>query len=667
MSGKPENTFPGRDEKPESVSSGMNGKPEGGFPGKDRRPGSGIRKGTVKRLASFVWKGYSVRLVAAFLCIVISALSTTVAAVFMQKLIDEVIIPGIDSGLSAVMSGLISILSVLAVIYAAGVIATFVQARSMAIISQGTLKRFRDAMFTRMQTLPVRYFDTHATGDIMSTYTNDTDALRQILGMSLPQLTQSLIAITSVFLMMLSYSIWLTLVVIAVLVIMSFVTKKFGGESTKYMMAQQKSLAAEEGFVEEMMSGQKVIKVFTHEDETKKSFDIYNEQLRKDGERANMAGNVLMPILNNIGNVMYVLIAFAGGMMVIAGATNISLRGIHPVTIGIIVSFLSMSRQLSQTVGQISSQVAVIAMGLAGAGRIFELMDEEPEADSGDVTLVNARRTADGGLEEASEKTGLWAWKQPNDDGTFAYVELKGDVRCEHVDFGYVPEKDVLHDISLYAKPGQKIAFVGSTGAGKTTIINLISRFYDINGGTITYDGIDISRIRKPDLRHSLGVVLQDVNLFTGTVLDNIRYGRLDATDEECIAAAKLANADDFITRLPDGYDTVLSGNGSQLSQGQRQLITIARAAIEDPPVMILDEATSSIDTRTEALVQRGMDNLMDGRTVFVIAHRLSTVRNADAIMVLDHGKIIERGSHDDLIAMKGTYYRLYTGAFELE
>ncbi len=633
----------------------------------NRERPKGAGKGTIKRLAAFVWQGYSVRLVVSLICIVISALSTTIAAIFMQRLIDEVIIPGIDSGLASVMGGLISILGMMATIYAAGVVATFIQARSMAIISQGTLKRFRDAMFSRMQTLPVSYFDTHATGDIMSTYTNDTDALRQILGMSLPQLIQSLLSITSVFLMMLWYSIWLTLVVIAVLAVMFAVTKKFGGESTKYMMAQQKSLAVEEGFVEEMMSGQKVIKVFTHEDETKRSFDEYNEQLRQDGERANKAGNVLMPILNNIGNLMYVLLAFVGGLMVIVGATNISLHGIHPVTIGIIVSFLSMSRQLSQTVGQVSSQVAIIAMGLAGAGRIFALMDEIPEADNGNVTLVNARRTPDGALEETEKKTGLWAWKVPEENGIFSYVELKGDVRCEHVCFGYVPEKEILHDISLYAKPGQKIAFVGSTGAGKTTIINLISRFYDINSGVITYDGIDITRIRKPDLRHSLGVVLQDVNLFTGTVMDNIRYGRLDATDEDCIAAAKLANAHDFITRLPDGYDTVLSGNGSQLSQGQRQLITIARAAIEDPPVMILDEATSSIDTRTEALVQDGMDNLMKGRTVFVIAHRLSTVRNANAIMVLEHGRIIERGSHDDLIALKGTYYRLYTGAFELE
>ena len=629
--------------------------------------GAGGGDGTVRRLAAFVWQGYSVRLVVSFICIIVSALSTTVATIFMQRLIDEVIMPGIESGLASVMRGLISILSMMAIIYAAGVIATFVQSRSMAIIAQGTLKRFRDAMFTRMQTLPVRYFDTHATGDIMSTYTNDTDALRQILGMSVPQLFQSLISITSVFLMMLWYSIWLTLVVIAVLMIMFAITKKFGGESTKYMMAQQKSLAAEEGFIEEMMSGQKVIKVFTHEDETKKNFDIYNEQLRKDGERANTAGNVLMPILNNIGNLMYVLLAFIGGLMVINEVTNISLHGIHPVTIGIIVSFLSMSRQLSQTVGQVSSQVAVIAMGIAGARRIFALMDEEPEEDEGDVTLVNVRRLSDGELKETEERTGLWAWKIPCENGTAAYTELKGDVRCEHVDFGYVPEKEILHDISLYAKPGQKIAFVGSTGAGKTTIINLISRFYDINGGRITYDGIDITRIKKPDLRHSLGVVLQDVNLFTGTVMDNIRYGRLDASDEECIEAARLANADDFITRLPDGYNTVLSGNGAQLSQGQRQLITIARAAIEDPPVMILDEATSSIDTRTEALVQQGMDNLMSGRTVFVIAHRLSTVRNADAIMVLEHGRIIERGSHDDLIALKGTYYKLYTGAFELE
>ena len=627
----------------------------------------GMDGGVIKRLAGFVWSSYKFRIVIVTFCVIFSALSATISAVFMQQLVDDVIMPGIENGLDSVMGNLIRILFIMASIFAIGVVATFIQARFMAVIAQGTLKKFRDAMFSKMQTLPIRYFDTHATGDIMSTYTNDTDTLRQIIGQSFPALIQSTLSIISVFIMMMYYSIWLTLTVIATIVVMVQITKKFGGESTKYMLAQQKSLATEEGFIEEMMSGQKVIKVFTHEDEAKEEFDFLNEQLRADGERANIAGNVLMPILHNVGNLMYVLIAFVGGLLVILGATNISLHGIHPITIGIIVSFLSMSRQLSQTVGQISNQVAMIAMGLAGAKRIYALIDEEPEEDNGYVTLVNAVRNEDGTISETDHKTGLWAWKHPHKDGTVDYVELKGDVRMEEVDFGYVPEKQVLYDISLYAKPGQKIAFVGATGAGKTTITNLINRFYDIPDGKIRYDGINITKIRKPDLRHSLGVVLQDVNLFTGTVMDNIRYGRLDATDEECIAAAKLANADDFITRLPDGYNTVLTGNGAQLSQGQRQLISIARAAVADPPVMILDEATSSIDTRTEALVQQGMDNLMHGRTVFVIAHRLSTVRNSDAIMVLDHGRIIERGDHDDLIAQKGTYYRLYTGAFELE
>jgi ATP-binding cassette subfamily B protein len=434
------------------------------------------------------------------------------------------------------------------------------------------------------------------------------------------------------------------------------------------MIAQQNSLAKEEGFVEEIMNGQKVVQVFTHEDESKKDFDVLNEQLFKDSEAANKAGNVLMPILGNIGNIMYVLLAIVGAALVAAKAPNLSLTGVDTITAGIIISFLSMSRQMSQTVGQVSSQVAMIAMATGGAERIFEIIDEKPEQDDGYVTLVNANKAADGTITEADHKTNLWAWKHYHKaDGTTTYVELKGDVQLVDVDFGYTPDKQVLYDISLYAKPGQKIAFVGATGAGKTTITNLINRFYDIPDGKIRYDGININKIRKPDLRRSLGVVLQDVNLFTGTVIDNIRYGKLDATDEECIAAAKLANADAFITRLPDGYQTMLTGNGSQLSQGQRQLISIARAAVADPPVMILDEATSSIDTRTEALVQQGMDNLMKGRTVFVIAHRLSTVRNADAIMVLDHGRIIERGSHDELIAKKGMYYQLYTGAFELE
>lgn len=627
----------------------------------------GIDTSAVKRLAGFVWNNYKVGLIVVVFCVIFSAVSNTVANVFLQRLIDTVITPGMESGLNAVYPELIKIIVIMGCIYGLGVIASFAQSRIMAVVSQGTLKRYRDAMFSKMQTLPIKYFDTHPTGDIMSTYTNDTDALRQIIGQSFPALVQSLLSIVAVLVMMLYYSVWLTLAVLAVLFIMLKITGKFGGESTKYMIAQQKALATEEGFIEEMMSGQKVIKVFTHEDEAKDEFDFLNEQLRSDGERANIAGNILMPILHNVGNLLYVLIAFAGGLLVIIGAPNISLHGIHPITIGIIVSFLNMSRQLSQTVGQISNQVGVIAMGLAGAKRIFALIDEEPEQDNGYVTLVNAVRNEDGSLAETDKKTGLWAWKHPHADGTIEYVELKGDVRMENVDFGYVPEKEVLHDISLYAKPGQKIAFVGATGAGKTTITNLINRFYDIPDGKIRYDGINITKIKKPDLRHSLGVVLQDVNLFTGTVMDNIRYGRLDATDEECITAAKLANADDFITRLPDGYNTVLTGNGARLSQGQRQLLSIARAAVADPPVMILDEATSSIDTRTEALVQKGMDNLMSGRTVFVIAHRLSTVRNSNAIMVLDHGKIIERGSHDDLIALKGTYYKLYTGAFELE
>ena len=627
----------------------------------------GMDTGTIKRLWNFVWSNYKAGLVVVVICVIISSLAMTVANFFLQSLIDTVIIPGMDSGLQAVYADLIRLIMIMACIYGAGVIATFLQARLMAVITQGTLKRFRDRMFGKMETLPIRYFDTHATGDIMSTYTNDTDTLRQIIGQSFPNLVQSLLSILAVYIMMLYFSIWLTILVTAVLYCMVKITGKFGGDSTRYMIAQQRSLATEEGFIEEMMTGQKVIKVFTHEEETKEEFDFLNEQLRSDGEKANIAGNVLMPILHNVGNLMYVLVALAGGALVIMGATNISLHGIHPVTIGIIVSFLNMSRQLSQTVGQVSNQVGAIAMGLAGAKRIFNLIDEEPEQDAGYVTLVNAVRNEDGSLSETEEKTGLWAWKHPHQDGTLEYVELKGDVRMEHVDFGYVPEKEVLHDVSLYAKPGQKIAFVGATGAGKTTITNLINRFYDIPDGKIRYDGINITKIRKPDLRHSLGVVLQDVNLFTGTVMDNIRYGRLDATDEECIEAARLANADDFIRRLPDGYDTVLTGNGAQLSQGQRQLLSIARAAVADPPVMILDEATSSIDTRTEALVQQGMDNLMKGRTVFVIAHRLSTVRNSKAIMVLDHGRIIERGTHEDLLEMKGTYYSLYTGAFELE
>lgn len=619
------------------------------------------------RLVRYLFSHYKIQLIVTLICIVISSFSSSIATIFIQRLIDECITPGVSQGFEAIAGKFTSILLTMGFIYICGTIASVIYNRIMAIVTQGTLKNLRNDMFNKMQTLPVKYFDTHAHGDIMSTYTNDTDAIRQLIGQSLPTLFQSALTITVMFLTMLYYSIWLTLVVMIVVFLMLKITKKLGSITATFMIQQQKSLAKEEGFIEEMMQGQKVVKVFCHEEENKEAFKKLNEQLFKDGEKANQNGNVLMPILGNVGNLMYVLLAVIGGLMVYLKAPNLSLTGVSIVSIGIIVSFLGMSRQLSQTIGQASMQVSMIAMGLAGATRVFELMDEQPEEDHGYVTLVNVKKDTEGNLIETKENTEMWAWKHPHQDGTVTLTELTGDVRLEDVDFGYVPDKLVLNHVSLFAKPGQKIAFVGATGAGKTTITNLINRFYDISEGKIRYDGINISKIKKPALRSSLGVVLQDVNLFTGSVMDNIRYGRLDATDEECIAAAKLANADDFITRLPDGYETILTGNGSSLSQGQRQLISIARAAVADPPAMILDEATSSIDTRTEALVQAGMDNLMKGRTVFVIAHRLSTVKNSDAIMVLDHGKIIERGSHESLIEQKGTYYQLYTGAFELE
>lgn len=622
---------------------------------------------TLGRLISYLFQHYRLRLIITLICIVISSMASTIATIFLQKLIDNCIVPGISSGFADIEKTFISILTAMGSIYVCGAVASLIYNRIMATVTQGTLKSLRNDMFDQMQSLPIKYFDTHAHGDIMSTYTNDTDAIRQLIGQSLPTLFQSTLSVTVMFFTMLYYSVWLTLAVIVVIIVMLNITKKLGGASAKFMVKQQKSLAKEEGFIEEMMQGQKVVKVFCHEDESKEEFKKLNEQLFEDGEKANQKGNILMPILGNVGNIMYVLLAVIGGLLVYLKAPNLCLTGISTVSIGVIVSFLGMSRQLSQTIGQASMQVSMIAMGVAGAKRVFELIDEPSEEDHGYVTLVNVAKDEQGNLTETEEKTDIWAWKHPHKDGTITLTELKGDVRLEDVDFGYVPEKMVLHDISLFAKPGQKIAFVGATGAGKTTITNLINRFYDIPDGKIRYDGINISKIKKPDLRRSLGVVLQDVNLFTGTVMDNIRYGRLDATDEECIAAAKLANADDFITRLPDGYDTLLTGNGASLSQGQRQLISIARAAVADPPAMILDEATSSIDTRTEALVQAGMDNLMAGRTVFVIAHRLSTVKNSKAIMVLDHGQIIERGDHDSLIEQKGTYYQLYTGAFELE
>jgi ATP-binding cassette subfamily B protein len=586
----------------------------------------------------------------------------------MQKIIDEVITPGLGQGMASVMGALTAIGIQMLVIYLVGITASFFQNRTMAVVTQGTLRHLREDMFDHMETLPIRYFDTNAHGDIMSMYTNDTDALRQLISQSLTAFVSSSLTLVFIVFMMLYYSIWMSLVTVVFVIVLMTVTKKVGGASAKYMVAQQKSLGKEEGYIEEMMEGQKVVKVFNHEQKSNADFVKLNEQLFSDSEKANRYGNVLMPVLSNIGNIFYVILAVIGGLLVTFGAWNLSLSGTGILTIGAVVSFLNMSRQLSQTISQVSMQVASIAMAMAGANRIFTLIDEKSEQDSGYVTLVNAEKDENGEIREADHKTGLWAWKHFHKaDSTTTYIELKGDIQMEDVDFGYVEGKQVLYDVSLYAHPGQKIAFVGATGAGKTTITNLINRFYDIPDGKIRYDGININKIAKPDLRRSLGVVLQDVNLFTGTVMDNIRYGKLDATDEECIAAAKLANADGFISRLPEGYQTMLTGNGAGLSQGQSQLISIARAAVADPPVMILDEATSSIDTRTEALVQEGMDNLMQGRTVFVIAHRLSTVRNSDAIMVLDHGHIIERGTHDQLIAQKGVYYQLYTGAFELE
>ncbi len=634
----------------------------------EKQANKGTRTRNFGRLIRYLFRYYKWQLILVTVCIIISALASVVASTFLQRLIDECITPGIHSGMDAVWPRLIQIITTMAVLYLLGVLASFTYTRTMARVTQGTLFHMRNDMFDRMETLPIQYFDTHAHGDIMSTYTNDTDALRQLIGQSIPTLIQGSLTALVILITMLSYNIGLTAVVVVFIILMGLTSRRFAGASAKYMMAQQRSLAAEEGFIEEMMEGQKVIQVFCHEEEGKKAFVTYNDKLFSDGERANQNGNVLMPILGNMGNLMYVLLAMTGGLLMYFNVPNFSLTGMGILSAGVIVSFLGMARQLSQTIGQVSMQVSLIAMGLAGAGRVFELIDQQPEEDHGYVTLVNAKRNDKGELEETKESTGMWAWRHPHSaDGSVTYTELKGDIRLENVDFGYTPEKLVLHDITLYAKPGQKIAFVGATGAGKTTITNLINRFYDIPDGKIRYDGINITKIRKPDLRRSLGVVLQDVNLFTGTVMDNIRYGRLDATDEDCIKAAKLANADDFIMRLPNGYQTMLTGNGASLSQGQRQLISIARAAVADPPAMILDEATSSIDTRTEALVQAGMDNLMKGRTVFVIAHRLSTVKNSDAIMVLDHGRIIERGDHDSLIAQKGTYYQLYTGAFELE
>lgn len=652
--------------------------PRGGMRGMGPRPKN--IKGVLPRILKMVFKNYGVAFAIVFLCVIISAIGGSTSSIFLQQITDNVITKAVNGeiGPDEWPVKLASIMTVMVSLYALTLIATTLQAQIIARVGQRFLNKVRKDMFNKMQSLPIRYFDSHAHGDIMSHYTNDVDAIRQFVTQSLIQFISTFLSLTFTICLMIHYSIILTVIVAIGAFLMSVVTKIVGGRSSKYFVQNQRSTAEVEGFIEEMIQGQKVVKVFCYEDEAKEKFDKLNDELKDAATKAHHYGNTLMPIMHNIGNIFYVLLAIVGCLITINGIPNISiaftspegkfvLAGFNTLSIGVIVAFLNMSNQFSRSVGQVSQQVSMVAMALAGAKRVFDFLDEKSETDEGYVTLVNAKIDENGNITETNERTHIWAWKHPHKDGTLTYTELKGDIVLDNVDFGYVPEKMVLEDVSIYARPGEKIAFVGATGAGKTTITNLINRFYDIQDGKIRYDGININKVKKADLRKSLGIVLQDTNLFTGTVMENIRYGRLDATDEEVYEAAKIANAYDFITRLPEGFNTMLTGDGANLSQGQRQLLSIARAAIADAPVMILDEATSSIDTRTEALVQKGTDELMKGRTVFVIAHRLSTVQNSDAIMVLEKGRIIERGNHESLIEQKGTYYQLYTGAFELE
>lgn len=618
------------------------------------------------RTLKMLFKFYPGLMVLVICCMVFSAVTATLPAIFQQKVIADIQTWYPTGDWAGAAEVIVPKVLILAGLYCISLASITLHSQLMAYITQGFLNKMRQKLFNGMQDLPIKYFDQNKHGDIMSHFTNDVDTLRQLISQALPSVFQASIVVLSVLCIMLYYSLWLTLVVLAGVVLMFFVTKVVGGGSAKYFIRQQQSMGKTEGFIQEMMNGQKVVKVFCHEDQAQQDFDKINDQLYQDSCKAHAYANCMGPIMGNIGNILYALIATIGGLLLVLNAPNVSISGMA-FEISIVVPFLNMAKQFSGNVNQLAQQMNAIVMGMAGASRIFAVMDQEPEVDKGYVTLVNAKIDADGNITESAERTGIWAWKHPHGDGTLTYTRLQGNVTLNDVDFAYEEGKPVLHNVSVYAEPGQKVAFVGATGAGKTTITNLINRFYDIDDGKIRYDGININKIKKSDLRRSLGVVLQETNLFTGTVMDNIRYGKLDATDEECIAAAKLAGADDFITRLPQGYNTELTNNGANLSQGQRQLIAIARAAVADPPVMIMDEATSSIDTRTEAIVQRGMDKLMEGRTVFVIAHRLSTVKNSDVIMVLDHGRIIERGSHEKLIEEKGTYYQLYTGAFELE